>query len=302
MLVAFYDEPISKYDIISTSIFNMGSKSYKNFAKYLLGVEHWLKLIKKDYKDYPLYLRVHFDDSIKNDKSIMKHLLKLRKMYDRLQLTYYNFKQFENNPLFGTLVRFMPLFDKSPPDYIYLRDVDISPNEKLESKYVNFVKNPISDTLLIDIIGYEPEHLKGMTYKYMIPAVGTRIKLPIKIWSNFIKSLEDPHYTNSNPKQRHINKENPNFYYGIDEYFLNREIIPLIIKDAKIIRQSYPIKYIYKSIMKSLKYNNMMNLIEPFMKSKNKIKFLKEHPEIKRKYLIQLEEYKSELEFNDFLF
>ena len=96
-----------KKNIIVTSLFKMKSGGYKNFQKYLNGI----KIINEIADIVNMELRIFVDNTILKNNEIMNFLSKLKNVV----LIKFKCKEFYINKhhlgLFGTLIRFMPLFD-----------------------------------------------------------------------------------------------------------------------------------------------------------------------------------------------
>lgn len=305
-----------KYNIISTSLFKLDS-SYKNFKKYLNGINNWLEFIK--HQDLDLYLRIYIDDSIKNDNYIMKYILKLRS--NRLQLVYYKCPKFIKNNnnyyyLFGTFMRLIPLFDYKNNDtnYVIIRDLDV---EKYNNNW-NYVLIPIikkqlikKSGLFINVWGYEPKHSVNIINKWNLRiqmTISTNFKLKQKILDNYLSELliNKNKYSNIPKIKNRINSENPNFFYGLDEVFMNSIILNELYKYKnyiKIVNMSLPLEYIKNSVSKSLYYNGFKQLSID-IKNKNKYnelyKFILDNNEISEKYKIAIKKWNNKLLVNNY--
>jgi hypothetical protein len=302
----------SGFNIISTVLFNEGNKSYKDFQKYLNGVENWLALIEDQLPNF--HLRVYFDNSIKNDKKIIRHLFSLNRKHNKLQLVYYDCPKFKKDKdhhffLFGTLIRLLPYFDYSDNDtnYVCLKDLDVS--KYSDQKIITLPEIHQKQSVLIHNWGYQPIHQKYIKNKwntfFMMISLQTSIKLPIKIFTDYLQNLLsknsiDQEIFNKASKNsfKQINNKNPNFFYGIDEIFFNTKIIDHLYQHKnqfKIINVSESIPYIRNSIHKSLKYAGIIDLSKKVLKCKtidDLKQFIKDHPDqIKDKYKLKIQKY-----------
>jgi hypothetical protein len=285
------------YNIVSTVLFNMKS-CYKNFNKYLYGIENWLKLINDQLSTF--YLRVYIDDSIiKNDK-FYESIKKIDEKNKKLQLVYFNCNKFKNGDyhkeLFPTLIRFLPLFKypNNDTNYVLIRDLDVDKYNKniklLFSNYVEkFSKIKKSSGIIMNLIGYEPDHIKDVKNKWgfniMAPALSTNIKLSITILKNYINKLDR-------------NNKNNILKYGVDEIFLNDVLLDFYIpykNQIAVITPSYSFYYIKNSLSKSLHYSKYDNESKEAIKCKNidqLINFMNKNKSIiKDKYRKQIENY-----------
>lgn len=284
----------SKYNIISTVLFSM-KKGYKDFNKYINGIENWLKLI---YDHLPtFYLRVYIDNSIVKNKTIFNKIKEINKKKSKLQLVYFDCQDFKNNnihkELFPTLIRFLPLFNYSDnnTNYVLIRDLDVSKyNKDIKLLFANYINkfSKRESGIIMNLIGYEPDHIKTVNNKWgfniMTSALSTNIKLPISILNDFVDKLHK-----SNRKL---------LSYGVDEIFLNDILLDHYIqfkKNIAVITPSYPLYYIKNSISKSLHYSSHDRESKEIMKCESLDqlrKFMDKHKLIiKNKYRKQLDNY-----------
>ena len=297
----------SGFNIISTVLFNEGNKSYKDFQKYLNGIENWLLLINDQLPDF--HLRVYFDNSIKNDKKVIRYLFSLNRKHDKLQLVYYDCPIFKKDKdhhffLFGTLIRLLPYFDYpennikntgifnsklkkhcfyNDTDYVCLKDLDVAKYNK--QKIITLPEIREKQSVLINNWGYEPIHQKYIKNKwntfFMMISLQTSIKLPIKIFTDYLKNIK-----------------NSNFEYGVDEIFFNTKILDYLYQyknQFKVVDVSESIPYIRNSLHKSLKYSGIEDLSKQVIKCKtidDLKQLIKDHPtQIKDKYKLKIQKY-----------
>ena len=136
----FKNLPKKKVNVISTCIFKLDN-GYKDFSRYIDGAKN----IKKVANKMGISFLVFLDDSIYNNKEI----------YDKLKETTYDkntifikyscpkFKRDEtfHKGLFGTLVRFFPLFDfpNNPFKKVIISDIDYKESNDDDEFYTNYV-------------------------------------------------------------------------------------------------------------------------------------------------------------------
>jgi hypothetical protein len=272
-------------------------KGYKNFNKYLYGVENWLKLLHDHLPTF--YLRVYIDDSIIKNENYFNEIKKINKIYKNLQLVRFNCDNFKNEEyhkdLFPTLIRFLPLFQFSNNDtnYVLIRDLDVEKYNKniklLFSNYIEkFSKIKRKSGVIMNLIGYEPDHITKVNNKWgfniMTPGLSTNIKLPISILNNFVDKLHK-----SNRKK---------LKYGVDEIFLNNVLLDYYIpykNNIAIITPSYSFYYIQNSLSKSLHYSKHEKESKEVMRCKSidqLRQFMNKYKSIvKDKYRKQLDNY-----------
>jgi len=135
----FYTEPKEKYILFSTVLFipdkylklTYGKIRDERDKKQKLFMDKILILSEQLLNNYfpsNYYLRIYFDESIKTNKlwiDIFKVLLK----HPKIQLVKYNCQKFKNEnhyKLFGTIIRYQPIFEKNNTELICVIDADNS--------------------------------------------------------------------------------------------------------------------------------------------------------------------------------
>ncbi len=113
-----------KQDIFSASFFKINSGSYKNFNIYVQGMKDLSKYVNKYDPTYKI--RLFIDYSIFNDTKIMNMLKKL----NNVQLVLYHCENFVRDKIyhrgiFGTIVRYFPIFNFPKNDAGIVRIIDI---------------------------------------------------------------------------------------------------------------------------------------------------------------------------------
>lgn len=266
-LTNYFTEPKEKYNILSCVVFLI-SESYKNINIYYEGLALLPKITRQYLKEY--YIRIYYDDSvikpIHNDKRIndaiinkWAPLIESLKQDPIVQLVHYEHPDFMmkglHDGLFGTLVRFIPLFDydfNKNIDTIIITDIDIKDDrlhielvESLAFMDKNYIKFHYSSNLCyaarprFNLI--TDEELEKNPYTLLAPGIISKIKFPNNMLEDFIsnvrslecnvkKFIESARYDMFNNYE--INKT-ATFVYGIDEFFLAKYISKYII-DNKI--------------------------------------------------------------------
>ena len=151
--IKYYKEPQYNYNVVTSSFFIIHN-SYKKIDIYFNGLKNIVTNFKKIF-DKNWYLRIYIDDSLDASKNHnMKNiLLKYSGFIDELfhldfvQMVKFScdmFKNKNNSPyhygLFGTLMRYYPLFDFNDNlhiKYSIVLDIDISVKE-LQFNYEMF--------------------------------------------------------------------------------------------------------------------------------------------------------------------
>ena len=238
-----------KKNLISCCFFKRYNLYYKDFSKYIDGLQILYNHVIKFYKDYSI--RLFIDNSIYKDKNIMKILKKLNK----LEMVLYDCPIFKKDDihhigLFGTLIRFFPMFNfpNNDANFVILSDID-NDNYFFQS-YINLFKildSRIDDLYLIKLskpdMMYKNKELFNQVYKniildYIKPQEMVCLKqIDYNLIINFLKSLDTSvkySYFINDSLIRDVNyiskyENNGHFIYGIDEYFLNNIYIKYIV-------------------------------------------------------------------------
>ena len=158
-----------KKNIISCSFFKMATTGYKDFSSYINGIK-----ILHNYriKDTDFHLRIFIDETIYSDENIMKEIQSL----SNIELVLYSCPNFliknkkNHEGLFGTMVRFFPMFDFPNNDakIVMISDVDINNKNKIYTfKLINIVKQVVDQSIYKKIKLFKFGNLaKNVTYEY----------------------------------------------------------------------------------------------------------------------------------------
>lgn len=252
-LKRYYTEPIGEYNVVSTVIFRL-EDNYKDMSEYY---NKSANLTDKFYDYFPknFYLRIYFDDSIikksgneiidnEIDKIWIPLLIKFKKL-NFVQLCKYKHIDFLKNNifhigLFGTLMRFLPLFDykfNKNIKTVLITDIDVSP------KYMNFTRGCLNYTLKHKLhfffrtsfckanAGYHQTSV-GIVNTWLRIMAGTMVlndyKFPKQILNDFFNQIHSKNYDENLSKfikmdvfNMHLRKANQDklFRYGLDEFF-----------------------------------------------------------------------------------
>ena len=239
-----------KKDIISVSLFKLKSGGYKSFNKYINGLNVLDKLADKNN----LEIRLFIDNTIYSDKEIMESINKLKTIIPIL----YECPKFKIGEyhvgLFGTLIRFFPLFDFENNDsrIVLILDADVEDLTELLDKQIQLykiIKNNIYDNIYFiyngNFYNMNAEHnfvdFKNETillpYCVASNIIGCK-KISPKILYKFMETLEKYMDDNTRPKEilsnyKELLQENKcenNICYGVDEYFINMGLLKYLLK------------------------------------------------------------------------
>ena len=265
--------------IVSASLFKLNDM-YKDISRYtdgLYGIIEYMDKLNKNIESsnntklHKLHLFLYYDHSVENDTGFLKIKNELIPSKNCVKLCKYFCPTFmENNlhrGLFGTFVRFYPLFDKSLSKYMKtITDIDDF-NRNMEIKYhfncIQKVYNTKHKFVLFHSIGYEAtynnlyknEYIDGTSLANIIL---NKTHLPFKLLENFLIRLRNNDseivaivkklHELKNAYVSNINYKNFNlFAYGIDELFVNKFLLNYVIKTYRkigIIYTFLPIKNI----------------------------------------------------------
>jgi hypothetical protein len=263
--------------LLTTSFFYL-ENSYKSTYKYFNGLKKIIEFINSN-EEY--YLRIYFDSSIfLNPK--YKELYEILKLNNKIELFKYTCLEFiKTNPFhigtFGTLLRFLPLFEKSDYDIIYITDIDDGSFD-----YVKFYIDKISEKnqkfFFNYIEGYGKRYLDEFNNKFSDTIIANIFvkdyRFDLKIFTEFLNLLTRSNklfmkIENINNQFESFKKLNPQIKqtYGIDEYFLNICLInTLDRKDICWIKEDLYFNYFFSNLIINSK----------------------DYVEIKKKYLIDI--------------
>jgi hypothetical protein len=252
-------------------------------------------------------LRLFIDRSIYEDSTIMEILLHI----EGLELVVYHCFDFVRDEvyhvgLFGTIVRMFPIFnfENNDANIILINDIDIENQENIihTEKVFRILKqhHKLNKITLFNIgtlssasriyfnihntLDYlYHDHINVYTLTDKICSIQ---RLPHELLTSFLKETLSnkskfysfyEYYKNSN----HITEEMEQYIYGVDEYFINKSLIPYVIDHnipyATHIEWDIVTTLIWGEIMINSKYNK---------RSRNKLNksILKELKQILLKY------------------
>ena len=253
----FNDDNSPKNPNILSGVFFKNKDYYKNFGIYVSGLARTLKFIheynqevesqsKIPEKDQTHHLErfvflLFIDQNIRDDKKIMNIISSNKYTVPVLFNCPVYMKKHDDGreyhiDLFGTLIRFFPMFDfpYNPSTNSTVITIDIELNREDRRKVEAMMRNRPNGTTASG-------EIHNLIYKGEIPYVysGTlcfnREKLGSELITKFIESAHSIVGTG------HYGKRLTTFGYGIDEMFLNSHLIPAVKTYSIIIE--YQISY-----------------------------------------------------------
>lgn len=290
-----------KQNIVSSVFFKLKGGGYKNFDKYLNGIKYLNKYVNEVMDDFQL--RLFIDKSIYSDKKIMNYLCSLKINIILYDCPDYKINNKFHQGCFGTLVRFFPMFDFPnndagiviPTDIDYKSFKDVSENH-IGELYQLLTKIPkVKNTksyYLIDGMLYNLwiKNLIDDNQNFMIYIVASKQlnykRFDHNIISSFVKCVKSRKTCLTDYGINQLNHDT-NFIFGVDEYFLNQDLINSIKKNnlPYIFRIKFGIiDYVYWNIFgfKTMKkekvkeYKNFLNYVMPNIKIEETHKGIKD--------------------------
>lgn len=285
-----------KKNILSVCLFKL-TKGYKNFGIYVNGLFKLNKYVARKMPDFRI--RLFIDNNIYNDKDIMKKLNTLNKV-DMVLYTCSDFmvdSEFHDG-LFGTLVRFFPMFDfpNNDSNIVVLMDADFNNPES----YLNIFKTfkifrrgskDINDVYLFLFGRLFHEAIKESVTQFTKPyAVASKIFNIKKINNDVL--LYYLYEVKNNPNNTHFSdyeqgsklSKETNFIFGVDEYFINNTLIDYFDKNKMCFASRYyyqihsPIFFFYeRNFIKNpnkTKQENLIKIIDFIMEKVPELKNL----------------------------
>ena len=311
-----------KKNLICCAFFKMYNKGYKDFSIYIKGIYIMYNHVIHKIKNYSI--RLFIDNSIYKDENIMKILKKMNKLeivvYECPQLLLKNKNYHEG--LFGTLIRFFPMFDFPNNDAknVITTDIDDIAFKTVFDTINNMIQNKkIKDIYLVKIgnisknVKYKYNPYKNIITPYSIAqSFVSFLRLKNNVIIDFINNVKKSNriysYYYEMIKDDIFNKElmqkfnkSTNFVYGIDEYFVNKTVTEYLIDNKlafaistkfEIISPLYYIldKQIYKTPQQIILLNKLIDKILKFVfsyehKHSNKFIIKNNYKDIKNKSL-----------------
>lgn len=248
----------------------MNSGGYKNFLIYLNGI----KFLDKMASDNDAEVRMFIDITIYNDKKIMSYINSFKNITAILFKCSNFLTDGHHVEVFGTLVRFFPLFNfpNNDAECVFISDVDMKEEykggifylyENIKKKNVycffngRYFNIHVSVNKMTSASMYEELYLP---YCIAPKIIGIK-QIPIKPFISFLKEIKIYMNDSTRPtkilsdyyisEQKLITKCEKNICFGIDEYFLNKILfkylaenkIPFCYKTSYNLAQFYYFKH-----------------------------------------------------------
>jgi hypothetical protein len=300
-----------KKNIISCSFFKLSTTPYKDFNRYINGLEELYNDVNTKYKDEKFTIRLFIDNTIYDDKKLFDRIQKMNK----IELILYSCSDYLLEPekkyhigLFGTFVRFFPMFDfpNNDADIVIISDIDdtrqldenfkklnwLKKKENFDKIYI-FKSGDISSSILFNVEIMN----KNIINPYAIaPNFISLKKCNHLVIYNFLSDMKNSDKIFSLYIYKLKLKSNlytdKKFLYGFDEYFLNVSLMNYLI-DNKIPFATDITWYVNGSLYffhRKKKYNNNeTNLVNKYINliiNNSKLKISTSNDDNDKKYSI----------------
>jgi hypothetical protein len=289
----------SNKNVISCCVYKM-ENSYRPFDVYLKLLISTYQIISGNPK---WIFRIYFDENCK--KEILENIHN-----ENIELIEYSCDKVKTKSKdfhignFGMLVRFLPLFD-SEINYTFITDIDINePNANFFNKHLeNIIGNNIPVCYLY-LVGYGYRYprifLNKIINNVILAQICSSRKYNINILNNFVNDLLNDKYKDIceliYTKKTQAKPNHYPFLYGIDEFFLNKFILPIDIEyDSThfIMLRDFDLKYCISKTIETFNNKKFPEDIEKIMvkfkRANSDIEFYSnsEYYDIIRKYIIK---------------
>jgi hypothetical protein len=283
----FKFNPEVKKNILAVSFFKMYGGGYKDFKLYVEGFKKLHKIVLNE-KKYNFTIRLFIDNSIYKDKELMDMLDKL----ERVEIVIYSCeKYFESKSepdyhigLFGTMVRFFPMFDfpnndaniviiSDMDDYEYFNlNVDLMKQvDPVQEKKIYLLKSGN----LSKNINFAHDYSGHITPYCFASSFISYKRINPEVLIDFLDSFGDKNideilkiygYKLKGSEIQNKIKLYKKFIYGVDENFLNHYLTHYLVKNnipyaVNFKWALYRIFYFYKNVWLNKKDKEKIKLI-----------------------------------------
>ena len=302
-----------KQNIICISLFKMHGGGYKDFSLYTNGLTKFNDVLNNDVILNNFRIRLFIDKSIYDDNELFDNIKNLNNI-DIVLYDCVNFKigNTHHDGLFGTIVRFFPMFNFNNNDagIVFMADADFDDINRyiIKDMYKFQLDNNINiDNIYLSISGrLSHVNVKKFTRNNMIiPYIlASKFYVNKKISNHILIDFFEEVRTSKNKlysdyclddKYKKKCKMNTKYIFGVDEYFLNYNLLDYLLENKKTISVVYSYNihaglfFSYSKNKKNInKVNEMLIYIKYILKNtvdKNTITNIKQALEILDKKL-----------------
>jgi hypothetical protein len=213
--------------VLTCCFFTVG-EAYRDFKHYVQNLRQFI--------GYTQHL-TEFEVRIYTDDTGKDYALEIANKFPRVSVLHYNCPEFRNGNghmgMFGTLVRFLPMFEDL--DIVWCSDIDI-PADYLNKRLLKKIEDNKADIYIRTILCYERKEWARKN-SILAGAFITKVQFPRALLTRFLNMLDDGRISERLEK---INKQNRESLlpkspskvpYGTDELFLNTYIYNWIINN-----------------------------------------------------------------------
>ncbi len=283
----FKFNPKEKKNILAVSFFKMYGGGYKDFKLYVDGFKKLHKIVL-DEKKYKFTIRLFMDNSIYLDKELMGMIEGL----ERVEVVVYSCeKYFESKTepnyhigLFGTMVRFFPMFDFANNDanIVVISDMDdyeyfnlnVELMEKVDPEYEKKIYLLKSGNLSKNI-NFAHDYKGHITPYCFASSFISYKRIDSDVLINFLDDFGDKNieeilkiygYKLKGSDIQNKIKLYKKFIYGVDENFLNHYLTHYLVKNnipyaVNFTWALFRIFYFYKNVWLNKKDKQKIKLI-----------------------------------------
>ena len=257
-------------NVISSSFFTM-KDAYRSFAKYENALKHFL--------EYTNQLD-NFEVRIYTDDSGIDYALKVSQNIDNVSIYKFDCPEFKDDNYhigtFGTLVRFMPLFEDH--EIVWISDIDI-PSTYLDMNTLQLMEKHKSNIYIQTLICYERKVYGRNNTIVANKFIVKNLKFSKALLTRFLNKISNGSLKNIINDLNNANTRKPpsKIPYGIDEYFMNTSIYDNIRKRSLkvyVMKQYDAENFISSSLKEKDKLLLVKNYNNPTKESVAKIKEL----------------------------
>lgn len=243
-----------KKNIICGALFRM-KRSYMGFKKYHDHAINFIKLTKEMMPDW--VVRLYVDSSVTKEE--MEALIA-----DHVELVLYHCDDFwdreskTHEGVFGTFMRFLPMFSAQKYEIMISSDIDIFPFHLNTFKYL---VSKFDDIGLLSTSCHSQWIPPGAKYSILAGGIVTKVVFPRQILIKYLEYIRDEKIVLRAIKPTDTDTILP---YGADEYFLNT-MLSSYINSHKIHVLAFTLSTVVtavRQLMKPIKNKEILTKLE----------------------------------------
>ena len=273
------ESPNKRYANTVNIVFFRAIPLTKNFQKYIDGLIGW----KQYMKEYPdSQLQIFVDRAIAEDKEVAPILHSLGARIYLFDCPDFTRSDKYHKGLFGTLVRFFPIFDINTHALSVAHIQELEPAIEFSNRFSQLDKMSklktnhdmtllySSNNLFEQVHKNQPTFENGIFYPWILAGRFTILKhkMPIKLLEDYLKDVkEGKKFFNRYEGWNEVKQEHENFSFGVDESFLNISMLQWIISKGYgigIIQNyylSHAVYYLKYKILNDSRSKDLFNFI-----------------------------------------